>query len=156
MHQMHLKLIYSSCFFHVTCKPHKVSLSVASHLIFFLFLPYCISPFIALLCFCRFWLLCHHHRGQETRRSFKQCGLCCDHSGYLSLFLSMCIRREKQTNSTNFIGYGEAHDSGKTSLFNVSKLEVADFACACWLKSMPHIFIVYFLFFLYIYIYTYI
>lgn len=131
-------LIYSSCFFHVTCKPHKVSLSTASHLIFFLFLSYCISPFIVLLCFCRFWVLCHHHRGQEAHRSFKQCGLCCDHSGYLSLFLSVYIKREKQSNGTNFIGCGEVHGSEKTSLFNASRRLLTLHVLACLRACLPY------------------
>lgn len=63
-----------------------ISPSVASHLYFFLFLPFCNSCFILFLC--RFGLLCHHHRGQESRRRFEQCDLSCDLSGYLSLLSS--------------------------------------------------------------------
>ncbi len=138
---MHLFTLPVSFMWHVShIRFHYLQLLTWS---FFLFLPYCISPFIVLLCFCRFWVLCHHHRGQEAHRSFKQCGLCCDHSGYLSLFLSVYIKREKLSNSTNFIGCGEVHGSEKTSLFNASMLKVADFACACLLNSMPAIFMMY-------------
>lgn len=54
--------------------------------LFFLFLPFCNSCFILFLC--RFGLLCHHHRGQESHRRFEQCDLSCDLSGYLSLLSS--------------------------------------------------------------------
>ncbi len=112
MHQTRLFTLPVSFMWHVShIRFHYLQLLTWS---FFLFLSYCISPFIALLCFCRFWVLCHHHRGQEAHRSFKQCGLCCDHSGYLSLFLSVYIKREKQSNGTNFIGCGEVHGSEKT------------------------------------------
>ncbi len=125
----------------MTCKPHKVSLSTASHLIFFfssslIAFPLLLSSYVSVDFGC-FAIITGVRKRIEASNSVVYAVI----TQGIYLCFSQCTSREK--NSTNFIDCGEMHGSEKTSLFNASRLKVADFACACLLNSMPAIFMMY-------------
>lgn len=131
MHQTHLKHIYSSCFFHVTCKPHTVSLAVASHLIFFSLPPLLHFPFLLSSCFsvdlgC-FAIITGVRKRIEASNSVVYAVI----TRGIYLCLSQCTSREKnKQNSTDFIGCGE-----NLSLMHPGLRLLTLHVLPCWIYS---------------------